>query len=574
MISSLFFLYFLKNKQLLITHFFCQIGINVVALILENLYSLTLITLSFAYFFIHCLNYQSKSDSLIIKKSMLITFFSNNFFNLFLLFVYTILSQNSFLNFETIDWDVHSYLVSSQDVARGNLPYEFQWEDKQPVLYYLYKLLIILSSENLVIFRILNDFLIFFLAIFVYFINSEKNSFRFLRSFIFVSIMSTPWGSLEYSELYSLVFLSCAVFIIKNLKNKKSNFLASGFLFSLSSLVNIGTLIFGIAFLVVIYFKSKRELFKNSLFFGVGVAIPQIFFLILYKINGLLNIYLSTLLLIPLGYGTNNSLKISSFNAFLKSYFEFNIFLYLLLISILVNLAFIFVTQVTPTKFISGYEFSNFVFIIFSIIFFILASKGYYHHLFFFLFFISTVKINLNINSVSGVFLGLIILFIISFSVTLMPKSLDNLLNISKIESSYPLKQLSEEINGYFNGDFNILALDYTLILYYLDKPNYSYIVHPTNHYEPWITENLIALNRLEENNILELISSEPDVIICSGRSIVNGIPTKNTYFNCEISDYNKKYIKLDTSKYEDNPNLNFYKDPYKDIGVYIKKRN
>tara|TARA_B100000676_G_scaffold285945_1_gene315016 strand:+ start:223 stop:687 length:465 start_codon:yes stop_codon:yes gene_type:complete len=154
-----------------------------------------------------------------------------------------------------------------------------------------------------------------------------------------------------------------------------------------------------------------------------------------------------------------------------------------------------------------------------------------------------------------------------------MEKSLNNLNNLSYIQNEYPLYNLSKEIDSYFQGDYDVLAFDYNLILYYLDKKNYSYIVHPSNHYEEGIIRVLKNLGKLEENYIEKLIDSEPDVIICNPRMIIRGEPVQlNKLFNCEVSDYKKNYIKLDTKKYLNDKNLNYYFDPYKEISVFVKR--
>ena len=110
------------------------------------------------------------------------------------------------------------------------------------------------------------------------------------------------------------------------------------------------------------------------------------------------------------------------------------------------------------------------------------------------------------------------------------------------------MKKLSKEIDSYFVEDYTVLALDSNLILFYLDKPNYSYIIHPTNHFEPWITSNLLKTKRIQENNIIKMIDTKPDVIICSNNSIAKDSPNYE-YFNCAVSDYYSEYIKLDTTK-------------------------
>ena len=82
-------------------------------------------------------------------------------FYIFSLFIVTIISQNTHLNYETIDWDTNSYLVASLDILNGYLPYENSWESKQPLLYYIYAFLITISQADLIIFKLLNDLLLF-----------------------------------------------------------------------------------------------------------------------------------------------------------------------------------------------------------------------------------------------------------------------------------------------------------------------------------------------------------------------------------------------------------------------------
>jgi len=148
-----------------------------------------------------------------------------------------------------------------------------------------------------------------------------------------------------------------------------------------------------------------------------------------------------------------------------------------------------------------------------------------------------------------------------------------NLKNTESLFEDYPLRKLSQEIDMQFQNDYTVLALDHTLILYYLDKPNYTYIIHPSNHAEDYIVKTLASLGKINENYLEEiLLYQDPDVILCSARMIVKGNPTKNTLFNCAVDDYRKEYIKLDTTNYEQNLNLSYYVDPYREINVYIKK--
>ena len=70
-----------------------------------------------------------------------------------------------------------------------------------------------------------------------------------------------------------------------------------------------------------------------------------------------------------------------------------------------------------------------------------------------------------------------------------------------------------EEVN---NKDLSILALDNLLILFYLDQNNDIYIVHPTNHNEYFMIDNLINENIINANYIEQSFENNIDLIICA----------------------------------------------------------
>ena len=153
--------------------------------------------------------------------------------------------------------------------------------------------------------------------------------------------------------------------------------------------------------------------------------------------------------------------------------------------------------------------------------------------------------------------------------------SSNNLSNIDKIHDHHPLYQLSQEIDSYFDDDnYSVLAFDHVLVLHYLQKQNFSYLVHPSNNFEGYILDELISLNLLptnEKSHFSYYIEKEPDVIICNSKQIISGDVVKLDDYNCEVSDYKKNYFKLDTSVYEENRNREYFFDPYKELRVYIK---
>jgi hypothetical protein len=488
---------------------------------------------------------------------------------------FAILSQNIYLNFETIDWDVASYLVASQDIANGNVPNQYQWESKGPVLFYFYYLLMLFAGKNFLIFKLLNDLILIIITIFLYLTIYELSNKDKLKSIfsslLFLVLMSQSWAVGEYSEIYSLFFISCASYLMVAKISDRYKYIYIGTLLALSTLVNQGTILFALPILHYIFLDTRGKNLKNGLikFITPGIII-HLLFLLYYSYHSILDVYITTYIQIPLGYIQSNYANLYELKVFFRSFYESYHAIYFALLSILIFL----ITQL----FTLFNRLSNYVndwiitFLITSVIFYYVGSHNYYHHLIFFLFAISLSIIKIP-NSQSLLIYSFISIASILLIIQDGNQTVYNLKNTESLFEDYPLRKLSQEIDMQFQNDYTVLALDHTLILYYLDKPNYTYIIHPSNHAEDYIVKTLASLGKINENYLEEiLLYEDPDVILCSARMIVKGNPTKNTLFNCAVDDYRKEYIKLDTTKYEQNLNLSYYVDPYREINVYIKK--
>ncbi len=546
----------------------------------EEFFYVFVLTLTLSIFVFINLGKANLSANFIFNNSFIkylyLKFSSNKVLQIISLFIFLILTQNDILNFETIDSDINSYLVTSKDILRGNLPYENQWESKTPMLYVFYAIFILLSGESLVYFKLLNDFLLFLVVLLMFKITKIKyqngNVQPFITACLYISFMSFDWAKAEYSEIYVVFFLGLSYLYILNINNKYSVFKA-GIFFSIATLVNQGSLIF---FIPLIYSINKRfrPFFPNSFKFIIGTIIPHFITLCIYYFNGLFDIYYVTLFKIPLTYTQTNFVFIEQMVVYIRSIYEHNYILFFIFFSISI----FFIGTILKLIFNKNFQntFINFdneinLFILFSVLFYYMAAKGYYHHTLFVIFF-STFLINQFSSKNFLIFFNVAVLVCsLSILFTTINPSSNNLKNLNNVENNYPLKQLAYLIDDYFDEEYTVLAFDYNLILYYLDKSNYSYIVHPQNHYEEFVTNELIKLDLIKPNEITELIADEPDVILCSGTQIINGKVTQINEFNCEVSDYNRKYKKLKTDQFRYSKNINFYPDPYREVGVYLK---
>ena len=231
---------------------------------------------------------------------------------------------------------------------------------------------------------------------------------------------------------------------------------------------------------------------------------------------------------------------------YLRSFYKFNAALYSLFIFIIISVSIQFLNNRIKNKENISYSIDDIsIFIIFSIIFSMLDHMVTIITCFFDI--LSSAFDNEDFyKSPKKLFILFLISALISTGITQFPSSINNLKNLDTTFKNYPLRALSVEIDSYFDDeDYTILAFDYNLVLFYLDKHNQSYIVHSENYLEEYIVNELIEVNYMSENEINDLLDQEADVVICSPRMIKNGVVTKNELINCEISDYKKIIKKL-----------------------------
>lgn len=517
-----------------------------------------------------------------IYKPQLIDFELSSFkYPIIFLFIFLIITQNQFLNYEMVSLDTPSYLVASQKVGINELPFQNQWESKGPLFLYLYNFLSFLSNENLILFRIINDFLLFLITLILFLTIFKKNKVigsAFLGSLLFLCLVSYIWYHSEFSEIYCLLLISYHFYFVENFKLNYRNILYASLLLSLSTLINQATFIFYLSFFVLIILKKKRLLkIREIASLFLGLVIPHTVFIILYSVSGFLNVYISNYLTIPLSYVGSDRFKFNELFVWLKRYFEYNEFLFFAIIFFVA--AFFIKVFKSNTNLLKEKDLINIIlYLIPAFLIYVIAGHSYEHHLFYLIyfsailseFFIKDKKINI------GNFL--IVLCSVQILMSSFSISFNNLTNLDKLYVDYPLYQVSKEIDSKFeNKDYTVLAFDHVLILHYLQKQNVSYLVHPLNNFEDYIVDELINLDLLKTNESSHFsyyIEKEPDVIICNPQSIIDGNPVKFEDYNCEITDYKKNYFRLETKSYEENRLREYFFDPYKEIRVYIKKHD
>ena len=563
------------------------LAIIFISTIFENQKKLTIVSLLLIIFLLLILTKGNAMSENKIQKFESLLDENKNIF-IVLNFVLFLVFQNYYLNYETITWDISSYMVASQELENNFLPFSTQWESKGPLNSVVYYLFSWLSNKNYVVFKIMNDVLVFLIAInfFAYIKKLKNNNFLNYSGFIFLLILfSAEWYVSEFTEFYCLFLISCAQLLFSKSNMPFLKYFLVGIIYSLSSLINQGSLVIfsGFIFYLILNKSIKRNI-KQYLLLSIGFLIPYILTFILYYRAGILDILLINFLYIPLGYSASNAASLYELRVFLREFYDYNLFIYFTIVTIIIALLKEFIQNY---KFIVSIMFKDLDSILFisGISYYFIAGHNYYHHLIYALYFFCILIVKLTRRSSKQLVSIMIVFSLFSNVYFYTDNSIDNLSNIDRIYDSYPLKKLSSEIGLYFeNEEYNILALDYVLILYYLDKPSYSFIVHPTNHYQSYITNPLSDFGFIRKNEIQQLYNSRPDVIICNtlaidnGGQVINVDPIQyskeiddNQINSCSLQYLGEEYISLDTEKYRKNENLSFYKDPYKDMNVFVK---
>ena len=467
-----------------------------------------------------------------IKKS-----FPGILFLFFLIFFF----QSSTYNYETLDWDVNAFLVTSLELGRGNLPFETQYENKPPLLFAIFYFFTILANKNLLIIKILNDLIIFLISVQSIYLFKKRGTrpeiFNFVPSVVFILVTSNVWFHPSYSEFISLFCISSSYLIYKRSENR-SKFLIIGLLLSASSLINLGTSLFLICFVVILllYENNKYKKIFNLL---IGFGIIHLILLGIYAVNGSLSDYLMAMVQIPLSYGVTEFSLFSSLTIFLTSFIKYNLLIYtLILFSISLSIH-IILKMVRENKLM--FENSELIFLIFfGLMFFNLAGKGYYHHLIFLLYFLSLSFIFLRDTIINKGIVVFFILVITGFTISEFTEySLNNIKNFLTLEEEYPIKKVSNEIILHNYKYDEIFSTNHILLLYYLDKPNTSYVVHPALYDYEEITSVLIENNKIKDNEIVFQLDRLPQIY--EGNDLET--TDNSNYYKIELPEINNSLL-------------------------------
>ena len=225
------------------------------------------------------------------------------------LFGATLFIRFPFFFRDYIDHDESTFILIGKSITDGHLPYDFLWDLKPPLLFYVFAFVEWLFPDSLVAIRFFGVIIIFISAIVLMQIakmTGAKNSFLIALSYI---ILSSLFGSLQcvMSEHVAIFFFLPGLLLF--LKNKAPvNLLLSGVFFGCALLCKLNlayTLLTLFLYYLIFYYKSAGlpSTIKKIIITAAGVIIPFILIAIPYMLQDKLKLFVDSVFMATLEYG-------------------------------------------------------------------------------------------------------------------------------------------------------------------------------------------------------------------------------------------------------------------------------
>ena len=220
-----------------------------------------------------------------------------------------------------IDRDESTFILIGNSITDGHLPYDFLWDLKPPLLFYVFGFVEWLFPDSLTAIRFFGVIIIFISAIVLMQIAKMiglKNGFLIGLSYI---LLSSLFGSIQgvMSEHVAMFFFLPGLLLF--LKNKTAvNLLLAGILFGSALLCKLNlayTLLALFLYYFIFYNKTTGPLstIKNIIVTATGVIVPFILISIPYFLQDKLDLFIDSVFMATLEYGHNT--KVSAFHKLL-----------------------------------------------------------------------------------------------------------------------------------------------------------------------------------------------------------------------------------------------------------------
>lgn len=474
------------------------------------------------------------------------------------------------LQYEVINWDESTFIISSADILKGHLPYIYTLDNKPPVLYFTIAIALWLWKSVISV-RLLGALFVWGTSLFVFLIIRKNYGikFAFVLSLLFIALMDAPYAQHTSSEVIAILYLIAAIWALINFDSIVMSFV-SGVLMSLAILVRTNLIITAFAggiYLLTLFLKDKKRLnLARGMLYILGGIIPPILIYAIYALNGQADYFKLGLITIPMSY---SAARISMLGVFLRlGYLWLKYCLSNPGVAVPVSLTTILLltditVQIKRKKWYANCKqflrsiwaemdesaLKNLLLVLcFATTFIsILVSGGVYAHYLIQLFpfvaiLLAFLMSRIEQGKIKRLAFALSVLAIITTFYRL-PDTVYVLTNFSQLEKDYKGRKIAATLEGQLSESDEIWAIEYHITLLYLDKnPIIPLVTHPSNLGK---ASYKTALSKFDPQmrDPFELILAKAPKVILSSPNISDGSMTEDQ--NKFLLEYVEKYYTL-----------------------------
>ncbi|GCL58834.1 ArnT family glycosyltransferase [Microcystis aeruginosa] len=212
-----------------------------------------------------------------------------------------------------INWDESTFILMGQSVLDGHLPYLELWDNKPPLLFFIFALFIGIGGKNIVWIRVAGSLFLGISAFFVYKTGELIGtvSTGLIAAIIFIIMTGELGGKAIMSEVIAAVPLTAAFWLmIRSSDNPRSRFyFLLGILLAMATLIRFNLAYLALAIFLYYCIRSlvlqKRLARIAPISFVIGFCLTILLVVIPYWTSGNLSILYRSVLEAPFHYSTS-----------------------------------------------------------------------------------------------------------------------------------------------------------------------------------------------------------------------------------------------------------------------------
>jgi 4-amino-4-deoxy-L-arabinose transferase-like glycosyltransferase len=218
-----------------------------------------------------------------------------------------------FLFPSVINWDESTFILMGQSVLDGYLPYLELWDNKPPLLFFIFALFIGIGGKNIVWIRIAGSLFLGVSAFFVYKTGKSLGtvSTGLIATVIFIIMTGELGGKAIMSEVIATLPLTAAfwVMIRRNENTRPRSYFLLGILLAAATLIRFNLAYLALAIFIYYCIRSlvqkHRISFTAPIAYSIGFCLPMFFVIIPYWASGNLEILYRSVVEAPFSYSTS-----------------------------------------------------------------------------------------------------------------------------------------------------------------------------------------------------------------------------------------------------------------------------